>query len=143
RYVDWLSARDYINQPVASWLGDWVPARDVAPAPLTHAAYHAFDARVAAATAALLGRTADVTKYNALANTVKQAFQTKYFNATTAQVAGDEQTSLSAALYMGLVSDADRTRVLDRLVAKVAARNNHIDTGVLGTKFVWPVLSEG
>jgi alpha-L-rhamnosidase len=143
RYVDWLGGRDYINQPVGGWLGDWVPSHDVAPAPLTHAGYHAFDARVTAATAALLGKTADVTKYNAVVDKVKQAFSSKYFNATTAQVAGDEETSLSAALYMGLVNDADRARVLGRLVAKIGTRNNHIDSGVLGTKFIWPSLSEG
>ena len=142
RYVDWLGTRDYVNQPVASWLGDWVPARDVAPPPLVHAAYHAFDARVTATTAGLLGRTADVTKYNGVADRVKQTFLTKYFNATTAQIAGDEQTSLSAALYMNLVNDADRARVFDRLTAKIVARNNHLDTGVLGTKFLSPVLTE-
>ena len=73
---------------------------------------------------------------------MKQTFLTKYFNATTAQIAGDEQTSLSAALYMNLVNDADRSRVFDRLTAKIAARNNHLDTGVLGTKFLSPVLTD-
>jgi alpha-L-rhamnosidase len=143
RYVDWLGTRDYINQPVSSWLGDWVPAHDVAPPPVAHAGYHAFDARVTAATAGLLGKAADVTKYNAVADQVKQRFLAKFFNAGTAQVAGDEQTSLSAALYMNLVNDADRPRVFDRLTAKIAARNNHLDTGVLGTKYLWPVLTDG
>jgi len=143
RYVTWLGTHDYLNQPPSGWLGDWVPSHDVAPPSVVHAGYHAFDARVIAATAALLGKSEDVAKYNALADKVKQAFLAKYFNASTAQVAGDEQTSSSAALYMNLLNDADRPRVFARLIAKIAARNNHLDTGVLGTKFVWPVLTDG
>jgi alpha-L-rhamnosidase len=143
RYVDYVTSKNYLAANPSGWLGDCVMPGETTPEGVTHAGYHATDARIVAKTAELLGKADDVQKYNALADKVKQDFLAKYFDAGTAQVAGDSQTALAAALYQGLLDDADRPRVLARLVAKIGAKNDHLDTGCLGTKYLPWVLTEG
>lgn len=143
RYLDYLGSRDYFKANPAGWLGDWVPAHDRTPEAVTHAGYHAEDARIAAVTARLLGRADEAVRFDAQAVGVKRRFREKFFDAATGKVASDQQTALSAALMQGLVDDKDRARVFQRLVASIAARKNHLDTGVLGAKYLPWVLTEG
>jgi alpha-L-rhamnosidase len=143
RYVDYVGTRTYMTANPMGWLGDWVAPMDAqTPEAVTHAGYHAADARITAATARLLGKTDEATKYDQVAAGVKTAFRAAFFNATTAQVAGDQQTALGGALAQGLLEDADRPRVLDRLLASIAAHGNHIYSGVLGAKYLPVVLTE-
>jgi alpha-L-rhamnosidase len=143
RYVDYVTTKNYLAANPSGWLGDCVMPGETTPEGVTHSGYHVIDARIVAKTAELLGKNDDVQKYNALADKVKQDFLAKYFNTTTAQIAGDSQTALAAALYQGLLDDADRPRVLARLLAKIAAKNDHLDTGCLGTKYLPWVLTDG
>jgi alpha-L-rhamnosidase len=142
RYVDYVGTRNYLTANPAGWLGDWVPAKDVTPEAVTHAGYHASDARITAATARLLGKMDEATKYDGVAAQVKRDFLAKFFTASSAQVAGDTQTALATALYQGLLDDVDRPRVMDRLLAKITERNDHLDTGVLGIKYLPWVLTD-
>ncbi len=143
RYVDYLGTFDYMAKNPTGWLGDCVMPGATTPEAVTHAGYHATAARITAATAKLLGNDADNQKYLAVAADVKQRFGAKFFNAGTAQVAGDSQTALATALYQGLLDDADKPRVLARLVANIGAHQNHLDTGCLGTKALPWALTDG
>jgi alpha-L-rhamnosidase len=142
RYLDWLDAQNYMSSPPAGWLGDWVNPGDSTPGSVTHAGYHAVDARITALTAELLGNTADAAAYQAMADQVKSDFQAEFFDAGSAQVATDSQTALAAALYQDLLEAADRPRVVERLLSKIAEKNDHLDTGVLGIKYLPYVLTE-
>jgi alpha-L-rhamnosidase len=113
------------------------------PEAVTHAGYHATAARITAATAKLLGKTAEQQKYEAVAADVKARFLAKYFDSDTARVANDSQTALATALDQGLLDEADRPRVLARLVDNVAAHQDHLDTGCLGTKALPWALTNG
>jgi alpha-L-rhamnosidase len=46
------------------------------------------------------------------------------------------QTAQSAPLYFGIVEPEDRDRVLANLVADVEGQSDHLDTGVVGIKFL-------
>jgi alpha-L-rhamnosidase len=142
RYLDYVGTKNYLAQNPSGWLGDWVPANDVTPEAVTHSGYHTSDARIAAATARMLGQMDDATKFDAVAAQVKKDFLAKFFTPATAQVAGDTQTALATALYQNLLDDADRPRVTERLLAKISARNDHLDTGVLGIKYLPWVLTD-
>lgn len=135
RYVDYLGTRSQ-NHIVAIGLGDWVPYQTQTPVAVTDTGYYYRDARIVSEAAALLGNRADSQKYAALAETIKNAFNERFFDPKTGLYANGGQTALGCALYQGLVPTERRGDVVANLVAAVEKRNNHIDTGILGAKYV-------
>ena len=141
RYVDYLTgkAKDGI---VDIGLNDWAPFETKTPADITSTAYYYRDVRIVALAADLLGNEADALQYATLAATIKQAFNRKFYQPQTGLYGNGSQTSLSCALYQGLADPDIKPRVLSNLVANVEQRNGHIDTGILGAKYVLNVLLE-
>jgi alpha-L-rhamnosidase len=141
RYVDYLTSKAK-GGIVDIGLNDWAPFKTSTPADITSTAYYYRDAQIVALTAGLLGNDADVHKYGDLATTIKQAFNDKFYHPDTGLYGNGSQTSLSCALYQGLVEPPNKARVLSNLVAAVEKANGHIDTGILGAKYLLNALLE-
>jgi len=141
RYVDYLTGKAS-GGIVNIGLNDWAPFKTTTPTDITSTAYYYRDAQIVALTAGLLGNTADAQKYAALAASIKTAFNDKFYHANTGLYGNGSQTSLSCALYQGLVEPQNQARVLTNLVAAVEQANNHIDTGILGAKYLLNALLE-
>ncbi len=141
RYVDYLTtkAKDGI---VSIGLGDWVPWKDKTPEAVTSTGYYYVDAVIVAKVARMLGRTDDAEKYGALAGRIRKAFNDAFVDRATGKVANGTQTAMSCALYQGLAEPGDRAAILRSLVANIEARDGHIDTGLLGTKYLLRALSD-
>ena len=141
RYVDYLAshAKDGI---VKLGLNDWAPWKTKTEAGITDTAYFFVDAQVVALAARVLGKTEDAAKYAALAETIKAAFNRKFWHADTGLYDNGSQTALSCALYQGLVPPEQQARVLANLVAAVEKTGGHIDTGILGAKYLLNTLLE-
>ncbi|WP_276481913.1 alpha-L-rhamnosidase [Paraflavitalea pollutisoli] len=138
---------DHIDQQYPSglttWgLGDWVPVKSKSPVEFTSTAYYYADATILAKAAKLLGKAADHQRYKALAEKIRNAFNTKYFQAQTNSYGTGLQTELSVALYWGLVPEAVKTAVAANLAKRVEQDNFHLDVGLLGTKAILSALSE-
>ncbi len=140
RYVDYLTskAKDGI---VSIGLNDCAPYKTTTPADITSTAYYYRDARIVALAARLSGNSADARKYEQLAAKIKIAFNKKFYDPETGSYGNGSQTSLSCALYQGLVERENRARVLNNLVAAVKKNNDHIDTGILGAKYILNTLT--
>lgn len=141
RYVDYLSTRAEGNI-VSIGLNDWAPYKTTTPADITDTAYYYRDAKVVALAASLLGKTEETAHYTELAEKIKKSFNQKFFNAETGSYGNGSQTSLSCALYQGLVEPEHQARVSQNLVAAVENANNHIDTGILGSKYILNALTD-
>jgi len=139
RYVDYLT-RKAKGGIVNLGLNDWAPFKTTTPADITSTAYYYRDAQIVALTAGLRGNAADAQKYADLAASIKTAFNDKFYDPNTGLYGNGSQTSLSCALYQGLVEPANQARVLTNLVAAVENANNHIDTGILGSKYLLNAL---
>ncbi len=142
RYVDYL-ARVAEDGIVSIGLGDWCPWKAETPAALTSTGYFYQDARIVADTAHRLGHEDDARKYAALAEDVRSAFNERFYDANVGAYHPDTQTALSCALYQGLVPAQAATGVLDALVSAVEKADNHIDAGILGSKYLLTALSDG
>lgn len=90
----------------------------------------------------MLGNQDDARKYEALAGSIKTAFNQKFYHPETALYDNGSQSALSCALYQGLVEPENKARVMENLVAAVEKSNNHIDAGILGTKYILNALLE-
>lgn len=122
-------------------LGDWVPAKTVTPTAVTSTAYYYQDAVLMSRFAALLGREAEARSYADLAGRIRAAFQAAFIKAD-GSVANDSQTALSAALFWDLAPQKMRASIGNRLVRNVANHDDHLDTGILGAKYLFRVLSD-
>jgi alpha-L-rhamnosidase len=139
-YVDYLTSRAE-NGIVKIGLGDWVPADTVTPNTITSTGYYYVDTKIVVRAAEILGKTEDAKKYSALAGEIKQAFNREFYKGDGVYLNGS-QTALSCAVYQGLVEDSEREKVLKRLAEHVAGRDDHLDVGILGAKYLFHTLSE-
>jgi len=141
RYVDFVGTR--ADDGLVSWgLGDWAPVKTETPAALTSTAYYHVDARIVAFAAERMGKAEDAKRYAALAEEIRQAWTRAFYDPATGRCGPGSQTAQACALYQGLCPPADRDRVLRRLVEAVEATNGHIDTGILGAKYLLHALTD-
>ena len=141
RYVDYLTSRAK-DGIVSIGLNDWAPWKTKTGAAITATAYYFVDTKIVALAAELLGKKDDARKYTELAAGIKAAFNRKFYHPDTGLYDNGSQTALSCALYQGLVDPKNQARVLKNLVAAVEKTNNHIDTGILGAKYLLNALLE-
>ena len=134
-YVDYLTSKAD-NGIVSIGLGDWVCLDQKTPEAETSTGYYYEDARMLAETARMLGKNDDAEKYGKLAESIKKAFNDKFVNRETGQVATGSQTAQATALYWGLVEPAVASKVVDQLVANIAKCKDHINSGVLGSIYI-------
>jgi alpha-L-rhamnosidase len=141
KYVEYLGGRAN-NGIVKIGLNDWAPFDTKTEAGITDTAYYYVDTKIVALAARVLGKKDEEQRYEELAAKIKQAFNAKFYKSDTGLYDNGSQTALSCALYQGLVEPANKERVLSNLVAAVQARNWHIDTGILGAKYLLNALTE-
>ncbi len=154
--ADWL---DYIGaaNPDGRWVngrgndfGDWLaldgadPANafgSATPKDLLATAYYAYDARLMARMARVIGRAADAARYEALFETIRAAFNRAYVDGD-GRILGDTQTGYVLALHMDLLPRGRRADAARRLVALIEERGWRLTTGFVGVGYLCPVLTE-
>ncbi|MBX3314200.1 MAG: family 78 glycoside hydrolase catalytic domain [Actinobacteria bacterium] len=92
-------------------------------------------------TAAVLGREADVERWNDLAANVRDAWRTE-FVADDGTITPDTQANLVRALAFDLVPDELRAATAARLAELVREADDHLSTGFLATPDLLPVLAD-
>jgi len=117
-------------------------ALDKNPAPVMVTPLYYQSARLLADLARRLGREADGAQFEALAETTRQAYQKQLFDPATGRAGPGTQGSQAFALYSDLVPAADREKTLNVLLADIRDKHaGHLSTGIMGTKFMFDVLS--
>ena len=123
-----------------SYFGDWV-AIDPTPKLLaaTWAYIKALD--VVAMAADVLGKSDDAQHYKALAADVRQAFNQKYRNPEGVYATGSQAAQV-LALDAHVMAGKDEGPTMSRLLDDVNYYHDvHLTTGILGTKYLFPVLA--
>lgn len=145
RYLGFLGTmeRDGI---VNFGLGDWCPPADKAwehkcPATVTDTSYAYVGYLTVSRIAELLGHHEDAHEFSQKAATTRDAFRRAFVDTATGSVAGDSQTSLACALYQGLLEESEKPLAFARLVDEVEKAGRHLDTGILGAKYLLHTLS--
>ena len=136
-------------------LGDWVspeasPAGGNAPEDtrVSATAYLHMMLTAMERSARFLGKDADAAAFAGDAAVVKKAFNDRFFDREAGYYRGSgdrgyRQTHNVLALAFGLAPDeATEKSVAASIVADVKAKGMHLNTGVLGTKYLLPVLTD-
>ncbi len=152
-YVDLEYDRSTEGIVTNSVLGDWVspeasPNGGNAPEDLrvSGTAYLYAMLTYMARSAEFLGNNEDATHFTANAAVVKNAFNEKFLAGDHYRGEGDRgyrQTHNVLALAFGLAPDnATAAQVAESIVTDIRAKGTKLNTGVLGTKYLLPVLTE-
>ncbi len=155
KYVDFLHhrARGGIIESLGKY-GDWCPPGSISPKrtplALTSTWFYAHDTLRFAEIARILGREREAADYGLRAQAIRFAFNRRFLKndgyetlrwSPIDRFAG--QTSNALPLWLGLVPEGRRDGVLRALLhAVVDDQDCHLDTGILGTRYLLEVLSE-
>lgn len=104
-------------------------------------AYYCYSAQLVAKAAAVLGKNEIAEEYAKLADEIKQAIKNEYFT-PNGRSAIHTQTAMIVALYMDLIPESFRPRVVEDLKEKLRTDKMHLKTGFVGTPYFCKVLSE-
>lgn len=146
KYLHYLTTRNDQNGLLAIGLGDWCQIGDryenvKAPLIVTDTIM-AID--IADKTALLLDEVdmpAQASFARAIAAQYRDAFRKNLIDFNTMTVFGDCQTCQAMAIYYNLLADNEIPVAFDRLLEFIHAADDHLDTGVLGARIMFHVLS--
>lgn len=120
--------------------GDWLNLDDPTPKHLLASAYLVYDLEVAHHTATALGRTEDAARFMELWHAARDAFAEQFVDAD-GTVLGGTQTGYAMALHLDLVPTELRQSSAQHLVKHIQTVG-HLTTGIHGTRFLAPALSD-
>ncbi|MBK8089798.1 MAG: family 78 glycoside hydrolase catalytic domain [Chitinophagaceae bacterium] len=147
KYMQHLRSRDS-SHLLMYGLSDWYdlgPNRpgfcQLTPMGLTATAYYYHDI-IMNKTATLLGKKKDAMIYVAWADSVKLAFNKKYYHPETKQYGSGSQTSNAIAVSFGLVNEKDKAAAIENLVKEIEQGNYKLTSGDIGFHHLLKVLNE-
>lgn len=118
-------------------LGDWLPPRQLPKNELIHTFFLWHCADIAARTAELLGE--DGSEFATIRDNVWEAFHKTFYDPETGSYG--KYGSNVIALKMGVPAER-HAKVVAALRANIAEVNDHLDTGIVGTRYLFEVLCD-
>ena len=155
RYVDFLigKADNHIQRELGSY-GDWCPPGSIlpkkTPIELTSTWHYYHDVLRLSQIAEALAIHEDAKKYGRCASEIKEAFNGEFlkeYGYATNPVSkkghyGIGQTSNALPLFLDMVPAQKKKFILDRLIEDIVEnQDKHLDTGIIGTRYLFDVLS--
>jgi alpha-L-rhamnosidase len=134
--------------------GDWCPPGSIAPkrtpVELTSTWYYYHDTLLLAKIAGVLGKGNEERALELLAGTIRVAFNERFLkegeylsNKFAPVDKSPSQTSNLLPLYLDMVPAGSKQQVLGRLLHGIIAEQDyHLDTGILGTRYLLDVLTD-
>ena len=123
------------------YYADWV-ATNRTPGDLVSTFYYCYSADILMRAAMILGRTEDAVTYQKLGASIREAFHRSYFNPYSGNYATGSQTSILLPLFLDMTPENFRATAFADLVSDIVYTNNvHLTTGIIGTKYLFPLLT--
>ena len=136
RYGDWLNVASD-SRETSGW--------QRGTPELTATGYYYYCADLLRKIAGVLGQESDVRRYGALTEKIAADFNRAFFDAAAGIYRSEDyqfQFAQIFPLFLGLVPEAGREDVFDRLVSDLEEKG-HLTTGILGTRYLPDVLMRG
>jgi alpha-L-rhamnosidase len=148
RYVGYLENKSQ-NHILYFGLGDWydMGPKDLGPSQLTprgitSTAIYYYDLTILAKVAAILHKTDDEKKFTDLSVKVRAAYNTTFFNKQTNQYGTGSQTANAISVYMGLVDQNLKGKVIDNIIKDIRNHHNGVTAGDIGFRYLLRVLDD-
>lgn len=155
KYVEFLASQadEGIIRNLGRY-GDWCPPGSTypkqTPTELTSTWYYYHDTLTLSRIAGLIGNRGEELYYQAKAEEIKEAFNKTFLTegqyATISMSPIDNfpgQTSQTLPLYLDMVPEDQKQKVIENLKETIVKRfDMHVDTGIVGTRYIFEVLRE-
>ena len=152
RHFDFMESMA-VDDLVHYGLGDWCapfdgPALAVnmgsfrCPTALSDSAFYHSAACRLAAMAGRLGADDDAAYYRERAEAIRRAYRRRFLDPATGRVLEPCQSAVGITLYHGMVEAGELPALVAQLEEEIAARDGHLDFGILGLKSVMHGLGE-
>ncbi len=147
RYLDYISSRRDEDGLIAIGLGDWLqPERDsgdpTCPLIVTDSIVCLSVCQKAAFIFKTLGMKAQYIFADTLYNEFREAIRTHLVDFNKMSILSDSQTGIAMAVYYGVFDTAEVPFAVKRLVELVHEADDKLDTGCLGARCIFHVLSD-
>lgn len=147
KYITYLRSKakdNILYQGLSDWY-DIGPERpgvsQLTPHGVTGTAIYYYDLNVMGRIAEELGRTDDKLYYDSLGNAVRESFNNRFFDGEQGHYATGSQTAQAMPLYMGLVEEQNREKVLKALIADISSRDTTFTAGDVGHRYLIQALT--
>ncbi|MEM7681257.1 MAG: family 78 glycoside hydrolase catalytic domain [Planctomycetota bacterium] len=140
KWVDWFAGQTKQGVADIHGFGDWLGLQET-PAEFCSAAYLPYSGQLVADAASRLGLDEDERHYAGVARRARQAFNERYYDATTHRYAPNTQTGQVMPLAFGITPAEHTQSVADELAKMVHSAEDKPTTGFIGTAFLLPMLS--
>ena len=146
RHVRWMTT--WVNekglmlmQDPQEWknLGDWLPPRQLPPAELVHTFFLVHCADIVVRTAHTLGLNAETKEFATIRDKAAEAFHRELYDPATGSYG--KFGSNVMALKLGVPAER-KAKVVKALRDNIAEVNDHLDTGIVGTRYLCEILVE-
>jgi len=125
---------------IRSGLSDHESLRPTPAGPLVTPLYHQ-SAGLMKDLASVTGRDLESVRFALLAEKIRDAYNSTFFDADSNEFEPGTQTAQASALFLDLVPENRKEAVLAGLLEKLVGED-HLTTGILGTRFMLNTLSE-
>jgi alpha-L-rhamnosidase len=155
KYIKFMEeASDNHIQRTLGKYGDWCPPGSVPPKmttlEFTSSWFYYHDTCLLSKIADVLDKKNDQIFFNKLTDEIKDAFNNEYLKGDMYQSISlvktenhPSQTSHALPLYLDMPPKEKKDIILQKLLYSVVKRNDsHVDTGIIGTRYLLEVLSE-
>ncbi|WP_309122648.1 family 78 glycoside hydrolase catalytic domain [Paenibacillus sp.] len=145
-YVDHL-ARRWPEGIVTEGFGDWcAPNEDgwesyFREVEIVNTSLYYSQTSIVSEAAAVLGLPDEARRYAELADTIKRAFNEAFYKGD-GRYGNGTQTALLMPLALGLTPEEAIAPTVRRLAEAIAAKDNRLDTGIYGTRYLLDVLAD-
>ena len=110
---------------------------------LISTAYHYNNCKIMERFSGTLGKTSEKQKYKALADKIKEAFNSRFLDTTKCKYWSETQCSYLLPLAFGMVPDKFREDVVKNLVEDIMIKNKgHLTVGLVGMQWLMQTLNQ-
>ncbi len=148
RYLNYLCEMSD-NNILSHGLGDWYDLgtkfpgeAQLTPKAVTATSIYFYDAKLLSKMAGLIGEKEDALFFGKLADEIRKAFNTKFFDHETKVYSTGSQTAYSMPLFFGMVDDSCRQYVVKNLIKSINDNNKALTAGDVGYRYLLRTLEE-
>jgi alpha-L-rhamnosidase len=148
KYIAYLREKSK-DQILSHGLGDWYDLgpkfpgeAQLTPKAVTATSIYFYDAKLLGKMASLLGEKEDAQYYGDMAEEIRKAFNSKFFDPVTKVYSTGSQTAYSMPLFFGMVDDTFKKEVARNLVKSINENKNALTAGDVGYRYLLRALEQ-
>ena len=145
KYLHGMSDKNILSHGLGDWydLGPKSPGEaQLTPKSVTATSIFFYDARLLSKMAKLIGEKEDAAYFSNMAEEIRKAFNTKFFNPVTKVYSTGSQTSYSMPLFFGMVDDTLKRDVVKNLINSINNNDKALTAGDIGYRYLLRTLEE-